>query len=363
MDVQAPVVFLRCFFDLKDPRRHNVRHLFTDILAIAILAVMCRSDDWEEVVLYGLANQAWLGTFLELPNGIPSQDTFSRLFARINPDAFEKCFIEWTRSLAHGWNKQMVHLVSAWCGQNELALGQLAVDGKSNEITAIPKLLELLDLKKAVVTIDAMGCQKEIAAQIRLQDGDYLLAVKDNQKTLHEKVRLLMNDTALDQAKGLNPDQYDYHEKSETGHGRRETRRVWTTPNVQDLGEELLNQWPDLNSLVMVEDQRQDLGDPEGKVTVERRVFIASLKNLSAQKIGQYVRGHWGVENKLHWRLDMCYGEDESRIRKDHGAENFSRLRRIAMNKLKSDPTKMSLKCKRYKCSLNRDYLIKMLQQ
>lgn len=383
MDVQAPVVFLRCFFDLKDPRRHNVRHFFTDILAIAILAVMCRSDDWDEVVLYGLANQAWLGTFLELPNGIPSEDTFSRLFARINPDAFEKCFIEWTQSLAsssdgrlvavdgktlrrsfaHGWNKQMVHLVSAWCGQNELALGQLAVDGKSNEITAIPRLLELLDLKKAVVTIDAMGCQKEIAAQIRFQGGDYLLAVKDNQKTLHEKVRLLMNDTALDQAKGLNPDQHDYYEKSETGHGRNETRRVWTTPSVQDLGEELLNQWPDLNSLVMVEDQRQNLGDPAGKVTVERRIFIASLKNPSARQIGQYVRGHWGVENKLHWRLDMCYGEDESRIRKDHGAENFSRLRRIAMNKLKSDPTKMSLKCKRYKCSLDRDYLIKMLQQ
>ena len=189
------------------------------------------------------------------------------------------------------------------------------------------------------------------------------IAGQDNQKTLHEKVRLLMNDTALDQAKGLNPDQYDYHEKSETGHGRSETRRVWITPNVQDLGEELLNQWPDLNSLVMVEDQRQDLGDPAGKITRERRIFIASLKNPSARQIGQYIRGHWGVENKLHWRLDMCYGEDESRIRKDHGAENFSRLRRIAMNKLKSDPTRMSLKCKRYKCSLDRDYLIQMLQQ
>jgi predicted transposase YbfD/YdcC len=383
MDVQAPVVFLRCFAGLTDPRRHNVRHLFTDILAIAILAVMCRCDDWDEVVLYGRTNEQWLGAFLELPNGIPSEDTFSRLFARINPDAFEKCFIEWTRSLActsdgrlvavdgktlchsfaRGWNKQMIHLVSAWCGQNELVLGQLAVDGKSNEITAIPKLLELLDLKKAVVSIDAMGCQKEIAAQIRLQGGDYLLAVKDNQKTLHEKARVLMNDIALDQAKGLNPDQYDYCEQTETGHGRIETRRVWVTTQVQYLGEELLNQWPQLNSLVMVEDQRQDLGDPAGKVTVERRIFIASLKNPSAEQAGRYVRGHWGVENKLHWRLDMCYGEDESRIRKDHGAENFSRLRRIAMNKLKSDPTKMSLKCKRYKCSLDRDYLLQMLQQ
>jgi predicted transposase YbfD/YdcC len=383
MDVQAPVVFLRCFSGLKDPRRHNVRHLFSDILAIAILAVMCRSDDWDEVVLWGRAEQTWLATFLELPNGIPSEDTFSRLFARINPEAFERCFIEWTRSLAstsegrliavdgktlrrsfaHGWNKRMVHLVSAWCGQNELVLGQLAVDGKSNEITAVPKLLELLDLNKAVVTIDAMGCQKEIAAQIIGQKGDYILSVKDNQPTLHEKVRLLMNDIALDQVKGLNPDQYDYHEKTEAGHGRIETRRVWVTDQVQHLGEELLQQWPRLNSLVMVEEQRQDLGDPLGKLTVERRCHIASCKDLSASQAGAYIRGHWGVENQLHWRLDMCFREEESRVRKDHGAENFSRLRRIAINKLKSDPAKMSLKCKRYKCSLDRNYLLKMLQQ
>lgn len=383
MDLQAPVVFLRCFSGLTDPRRHNVRHRFTDILAVAILAVMCRADDWNEVVLYGLANQQWLAGFLELPNGIPCEDTFSRLFARLNPDAFEKCFIEWTRSLAqssggrllavdgkalrrsfaHGWNKQMVHLVSAWCGQNELVLGQLAVDEKSNEITAIPRLLELLDLKKAVVTIDAMGCQTEIAGQIRSQGGDYLLAVKDNQQMLHEKARVLLNDIALDQAKDLNPDQYDYHEETETGHGRIEIRRVWVTAVVENLGPELLAQWPDLNSLVMVEDRRQDLGDFGGKATIERRVFISSLARPSAQQAGAYVRGHWGIENKLHWRLDMCYGEDESRIRKGHGAENFSRLRRIAMNKLKADPAKMSLKCKRYKCSLDREYLIRMLQQ
>lgn len=383
MDVQAPVVFLRCFSSLTDPRGHNVRHLFADILAIAILAVMCRSDDWEEVVLYGRANQDWLATFLELPNGIPCEDTFSRLFARINPDAFEKCFIQWTQSLAsgsdgrlvavdgktlrrsfsRGWNRQMVHLVSAWCGENEVALGQLATDGKSNEITAIPKLLELLDLKKAVVTIDAMGCQKEIAQQIQTQGGDYLLAVKDNQKTLHEKARVLLSDIALDQIKGLNPGQYDYCEKSETGHGRVETRRVWVASNVRDLGEQLLGQWPGLRSLIMVEEKRQDLGDASGKVSIERRVFISSLKNPSAEQAGKYIRGHWAIENKLHWRLDMCFGEDESRIRKDHGSENFSRLRRIAMNKLKSDPAKLSLKSKRYKCSLDRNYLIERFQQ
>jgi predicted transposase YbfD/YdcC len=214
-----------------------------------------------------------------------------------------------------------------------------------------------------VVTIDPMGCQKEIAAQIRSQGGDYLLAVKDNQKTLHTRARALLNDVALDQAKKLNPDKYDYCEKTESGHGRIETRRVWVSTEVQWLGEELLGQWPDLNSLIMVENTRQNLGDFTGKISVERHVFISSLKNPSAEQAGKYVRGHWGIENKLHWRLDLCYREDESRIRKDHGAENFSRLRRIAMNKLKSDPAKLSLKNKRYKCSLDRDYLLKMLSQ
>lgn len=383
MDVQAPLVFLRSFSGMADPRMHNVRHLFTDILIITIVAVMCRADDWDEVVLYAQANQKWFALFLELPNGIPCADTFRRLFARINPIVFERHFIEWTRALAgasdgrliavdgktlrrsfkHGWNKHMVHLVSAWCGENQLVLGQLAVDGKSNEITAIPKLLELLDLKKAVVSVDAMGCQKQIAAQIRTQKGDYLLSLKDNQKTLHEKARAILNDVVLDQAKGLNPGQYDYHQTSESGHGRVETRRVWVSHNVQDLGVELLDEWTDLSSLVMVENQRQDLGDPEGRVSVERRLFICSLKRPSAKAAGDYVRGHWGVENPLHWRLDMCFREDESRLRKDHGAENFSRLRRIVLNKLKSDRSKLSLKCKRYKCSLDREYLIQMLKQ
>ena len=383
MDVQAPAALLRCFSGLTDPRRHNVRHLFADIMTIAILAVMCRSDDFDEIVLYGRANLQWLKTFLELPNGIPSAHTFRRLFARLNPDAFEKSFIEWTQSLAERsegqqicidgkslrrsfqrcWAKQMVHMVSAWCGENELTLGQLAVEQKSNEITAIPKLLELLDLKKAVVTIDAMGCQTEIAQQIRAKGGDYLLGVKDNQKTLHTKARALLEDIALDQAKGLNPQEYDYCKNTESGHGRVETRRVWVTAAAPALGRDLLDHWPDLNSLILVENTRQNLGDITGKVSVERHVFICSVKNPSAEQAGRWVRGHWGIENKLHWRLDMCYREDESRIRKDHGAENFSRLRRIAMNKLKKDPAKLSLKAKRYKCSIDREYLIEMIQQ
>jgi predicted transposase YbfD/YdcC len=381
MDVNAPVVLLRCFSGLNDPRRHNIRHLFVDILTLSLLAVMSRADDWDEVVLYGLANLDWLKTFLELPNGIPSADTFSRLFARIKPDEFEKCFVEWTRSLAsasqgrlipidgkslrhsflHGWNKQMVHMVSAWCGENELVMGQLATDGKSNEITAIPKLLKLLDVKNAVVSIDAMGCQKEIAEQIKSQGGDYILGVKGNQKTLHGKARILLKDIALDQVKGLNPGQYDYCESTEESHGRIDTRKVWVSTDVQSLGKTICADWPTIKSLVMVERTRQVLGDPTGKITTHRSIYICSLAQLPATKAGEYIRGHWAIENKLHWRLDLCHGEDDSRVRKNHGAENFSRLRRIAMNKLKADPAKLSLKNKRYKCSLDREYLLGML--
>lgn len=384
MDAQAPAVFLRPFAGLDDPRRHNVRHRFTDILGIAILAVMCRADDWDEVVVYGRANRAWLATFLELPNGIPSVDTFARLFARLDPATFERAFVDWTASLAtasdgrliaidgkamrhsfaHGWNKQMVHLVSAWCERNDLVLGQLAVDEKGNEITAVPKLLAMLDVGGAVVSIDAMGCQREIAAQVVRQGADYLLALKDNQPTLHAKARRVMDDVALDQAKGIGG-AFDYHEHAEAGHGRVERRRVWVTDDVARLGPAVLDEWAGLGSLVMVERTRQDLGDTQGRVTTERHCYISSLRGCPAERAGRLVRGHWSVENRLHWRLDVCFGEDDSRLRKDHGAQNMSRLRRIVMNKLKTDRSekRMSLKNKRYKCSLDRQYLIDMLQQ
>jgi predicted transposase YbfD/YdcC len=385
MDAQATAVFFGFFADLPDPRRHNVRHLFSDILTIAILAVMSRADDWSEVVLYARSRETWLATFLSLPNGIPCEDTFRRVFARINPDAFEQCFIRWTTALAeaagdapegrlipidgktichsflHAWNKQGLHLVSAWCQHNQIVLGQLAVEEKSNEITAIPRLLAMLNIKKAVVTIDAMGCQREIAGQIKSQGGDYVLAVKDNQPTLHEKVRNLLDEAALDGFAGMS---HGYDEQSNQGHGRIETRKVWVTDEVKWLGPELLALWPGLSSVARVESTRQDLGDMSGKISVERRYYIASLKGTDAAKMAGAIRGHWGVENKLHWRLDMAFGEDQSRLRKDHGAENFSRLRRIAMNQLRKQPDKkISLKGQRFLCSLDPDYLLKRLQQ
>jgi predicted transposase YbfD/YdcC len=384
MDAQATEGFLRFFLDLPDPRRHNVRHVFTDILTIAILAILCKSDDWTEVVEWARAQRNWLKTFLVLPQGIPSADTFRRVFARIDPMAFERCFINWTKALAvgvegklialdgkalrrsfdHAWNKQQsLHLVSAWCQENQMVLGQLAVDSKSNEITAIPALLEMLIINRAVVSIDAMGCQRQIASKIRERGGDYLLAVKENQPALHEKVQSLAAEMVLEQSKGLKKMRCDFAQQSEQGHGRRETRKVWVTDEVQGLGEDLLSQWQDLAGIVVVESTRQDLGDLTGKISTERRYFISSVKGCDASKMARAVRGHWGVENQLHWRLDMSFGEDESRLRKGHGAQNFSRLRRMVINKLKNDPRKVSLKVKRYRCSIDRDYLLERLKQ
>lgn len=382
MDAQATKVLLRFFMGLKDPRRHNVRHLFSDILTIAILAVMCKADDWIEVVAYAKGNLHRLETFLSLPKGIPSADTFRRVFARIDPEAFERCFMEWTRTLAevtqgrvipidgktlrrsfeHAWDKQAIHLVSAWSAHNEIVLGQLVTDSKSNEITAIPKLLDLLNVKDAIVTIDAMGCQKEIAQKIIEGGGDYVLAVKDNQPTLHQQVHSLMEEAKLEyaQSKGkVHSDWFDYFEQTNGGHGRIEIRRCFCTSHIEWIGEAA--QWPGLASVAMVESHRII----NGKTTVEYRCFISSLKDGNAQQVAQAVRAHWGIENGLHWRLDMTFREDESRLRKGHGAENFSRLRRIVLNKLKDAPEeegrKSSLKVKRYRCSIDPQYLMDVL--
>jgi predicted transposase YbfD/YdcC len=380
MDAKATEVFLRFFTALKDHRRPNVRHLFTDILTIAILGIMCKADDWVEVRSWAQANGPWLSTFLALPKGIPSADTFRRVFMKIDPVEFEHCFVAWTtalaeatlgkliaidgkslrRSFAHAWDKQMMHLVSAWSVQNQIVLAQLATDKKSNEITAIPKLLGLLDLKGAVVTIDAIGCQTEIAAKIKDKGGDYVLAVKDNQPALSDKTRKLLDEAILDKFAGMS---HDFHQETNSGHGRIETRNTWVTDEIQWLGQDLLDQWPALSSIVVVESHRQVLGDKKGKVTTHRRYYISSLKGCDAKQMAKVVRGHWGVENQLHWRLDMTFREDESRLNRGHGAENFSRLRRIVINKLRAVQGEMSLKTTRYRCSIDRDFLLKALSQ
>jgi predicted transposase YbfD/YdcC len=386
MDAQATEGLLRFFRGIQDPRSDNARHWLSDLLAIAILAVLCGAEGWAAVEAWGRGNLPWLSTFLELPHGVPSHDTFDRVFGMIDPLAFERCFTSWTaalvknaaglfiavdgktlrRSWKRAWSKTPVHLVSAFASKNQLVLGQLATDCKSNEITAIPKLLAMLELAGATVTIDAMGCQREIAAQIIKQKAHYILALKDNQPTLHDKVKSLLDEAILDGFKGMH---HAFYEEVDDGHGRIEKRRVWVTHEVNWLGEELLELWPGLASVAVVESIRQDLGDMSGKVTTERRYFISSHDGTDAQLIGNGVRSHWGVENGLHWCLDVAMNEDASRLRMKNGAENFSRLRRIALNKLKrweikkpnGKVMKAGIRLKQQACGWSREFLLQAL--
>jgi len=387
MDAQATDGLLRFFRNMHDPRADNARHPFSDILTLAILAVLCGADSWEAVEAWGWGNAEWLERWLDLPHGIPSHDTFDRVFGLLDPLAFETCFRDWTRTLIesseglfiavdgktlrrsfkHAWSKTPVHLVSAFVSSNQLVLGQLATDSKSNEITAIPKLLAMLELTGATVTIDAMGCQKEIARQIVVeQKAHYILAVKENQPTLYEKVKGLLDEAILEGFKGM---AHGCFEQTEQGHGRIEKRRVWASNDVKCLGEELLNQWPGLASVAVVESTRQDLSDLSGKVSVERRYFISSHDHADAEMFAQAIRGHWGIENQLHWRLDVSMNEDQCRLRIKHGAENFSRLRRIALNKLRrweirkknGKVRKTSLRLKQKACGWSRKFLIEAL--
>lgn len=386
MDASASGGFLRCFSDLSDPRSGNSIHRLHSLLVVAVMAIICGADGWVQVQLWGECKFEWLKTFLDLPGGIPSHDTFGRVFALLDPDAFERCFLAWMsavvelsggrlvaidgksirRSFEHGWDRNaMTHLVSAFVsqGDNRLVFSQLAVQDKENEIVAIPRLLELLDLKGAVVSIDAIGTQREIAAQIVKAGGDYLLPVKDNQPLLLEKVRTLMNDLVLDHAKGRAAS-VDYFEQHEQGHGRLEKRRVWVSDEIESLGQPLLDRWAGLATLVMVERTRQDLGDFSGKVSVERCCYICSLRAVDAKAAAAYVRGHWSVENNLHWQLDVSFNEDQGRARKGHGAENYSRLSRIALNLIKRDKTvKASVKGRRLYAGWDPDYLLRLMQQ
>lgn len=387
MDATASGGFLRFFQDLPDPRAGNSIHKLHDLIVIAVLAVICGADGWVQVQMWGHCKARWLATFLDLPGGIPSHDTFGRVFGLLDPDAFERCFLGWMaavvelaggrlvaidgksirRSFEHGWDKSgMAHLVSAFVSQggNRLVFGQLAVQEKQNEIVAIPRLLELLDLQGAVVTIDAIGCQREIAARIVEAGGDYVLPVKENQPALLQAAQGMMKVAVLDHAKGMAGGSVDYFEHSEEGHGRRETRRVWLSDQVQMLGKELPGLWPGLAGVALVERQRQDLGDFSGEVSTERQLYVLSLEGTDARAVAGYVRGHWSVENNLHWQLDVSFGEDGRRTRKGHGAENFSRLCRIALNLLKKDTSvKAGIKSKRLKAGWDHDYLLRLITE
>jgi predicted transposase YbfD/YdcC len=363
------------FASVTDPRiDHTKRHQLLDLLTIALCAIICGADEWVAMEEFGNAKREWFDTFLDLPNGIPSHDTFGRVFAALDPDQFQQCFLAWVqqtvvrtegeviacdgktvrRSHDRGAGKAAIHMVSAWADANHLVLGQLAVEEKSNEITALPALLKLLLLKGCIVTIDAMGCQTEIAETIIDREADYVLALKENHDTLyHEVVHLFADARATDFG--------DYtHDAAETvdgGHGRVEIRRYWTISDPTTMAHvDPEGQWAGLRALGMVEAERR----VRGKVTHERRYYLTSL--VDATTFGRAVRAHWGIENRLHWVLDIAFREDESRARQGASAENLVVLRHIALNLLKKEQTaKVGIKNKRLKAGWDERYLLKVI--
>lgn len=381
MDPSATAKIPQPFLELPDPRKRNITHRFVDILTIALFAVVCGADDWVTVAAYGRAKLDWLKTFLELPRGIPSHDTFGRVFARLNPDALEECFRKWMASLVelsagtlvaidgkslrrsfdHAWDKSaMIHMVSVFVQANRMVFAQQKTDGKGQELSAIEKLLELLELKGTVVSIDAVATNANIATKIRDAGAHYLLPVKDNQPTLLTKLSAAMNEAILEDFKGLDS---DYFEETDAGHGRIEIRRLWVCWDVAELLGPLAKEWPDLRALIVVERTRHSVGrDGQPKSSTERHCYISSLdRRTKAARLAGYVRGHWSVENNLHWQLDVSFREDERRVRKGHGAENFSRMCRAALNLLKNETSsKEGMATRRKKCGWDNEYLLKV---
>jgi predicted transposase YbfD/YdcC len=375
MDDFSSVALTQHFQGLPDPRLQRLcRHEFLDIILIAVCASLCGLTDWTEIQLYGETHADWLKTFLRLPNGIPSHDTFRYVFSRIDPLAFQQCFATWIAALSkacdlkqiaidgktlrgssnRAHNTKGLHLVSAWATENHLSLGQVAVAEKSNEITAIPRLLQLLDIRGALISIDAMGCQKEIASTIREGKADYLLAVKENQLHLYEDIQQTIT-THFEQADSTS--QATHRETITKGHGRREVRTYTLFTNLEGIRDHAL--WPDLKGICMATNERT-VGD---KTTVEVRYYIGSSQGTVAE-YAQGIRDHWGIENSLHWVLDVTFGEDGRRQRAEHGAENMAWLRRMVVSLLKNDTSsKGSLKAKSIKALCDNNFLIRLLSQ
>jgi len=360
------------FAELTDPRRREVVYPLINVVVIAVCAVICGADDFVAITRFGKTKREWLARFLDLESGIPSHDRFNAIFAAIKPAEFEKCLLSWItalheitagqviaidgktlrRSFDTASGKAAIHMVSAWATANQISLGQVVVDAKSNEITAIPKLLELLELSGAMVTIDAMGCQTEIAGQIVAAGADYCLAVKDNQPRLHQGIIDFFERHAEDDFADV---RMRCHVTDEKGHGREETRYYMICPIPEDLPDR--SRWTGLKAIgVAVNETLRD-----GKRVGENRYYILS-KFVAARRFADAVRGHWGIENRLHWQLDVTFQEDQCRIRQGHADANFSILRRTALSLLKNETTlKVGIKNKRLTAGWDERYLEKVL--
>jgi predicted transposase YbfD/YdcC len=369
----ATVSLLEYFAAIPDPRIERSKlHSLASILALSLIAVICGADSFVAIEQFGRAKEAWLKTFLDLRNGIPSHDTLGRVLAMLDPKALGEAFRQWIAAVSAFTNGGVialdgktlrrsfrergmgfVHMVSAWSTRNRLVLAQVKTEEKSNEITAIPRLLDLLRIKRCTVTIDAMGCQKEIAKQIVDAEGDYLLAVKDNQPTLSADVAAIFSDARRDRNLLAS---MSYHETQDTAHGREEIRRCWTTGRVDRISQR--DEWENLRTLVLVESERT----VDGKTTLEHRHYISSKQALSAPEAMADVRSHWGIENGLHWVLDLAFREDDCRVRAGHAAENFSVMRHLALNLLKSvKGTKVGIKNRRLRAGWDVEFLLRVL--
>ena len=368
---QHDLSITKFFAKLQDPRRaHRRLHRLQDIIIIALCAVIAGAQDWQQIVTFGRKRLAWLSGFLDLPNGIPSHDTFERVFDRLKPQAFQACFRDWVQAVSAALRIKHIaidgktlrgsgsaklgplHLVSAWATAQHLSLGQIAVDAKSNEITAIPALLELLDLNGALVTIDAMGCQKAIAGKIVDQGGHYALTVKDNQEHLLEDIQEAFRKAFDADFAGVD---HDVYETRERGHGREEYRYYTVVHSTEGIRH--AEAWAGLSTIGMCYSERTE----KGETTCEARYFIGD-KKAGAKYYANGLRHHWGIENNLHWQLDVNFAEDGSRVQKRNAAENLALLRRLTLSLLKAHPSKDSIARKRFAAALDTSFLEEILQ-
>jgi len=364
---------LEHFGNLADPRRDQTKlHDLLDIVVIAVCAMIGGAESFEDMELYGKAKRRWFRTFLKLPHGIPSHDTFRRVFLLLDPEAFQACFLNWARAVyevsggqllaidgkavRHSFDKAAekgpLYMVSVWASQSQAVLAQRHVDAKSNEITAVPKLLDLLNVKGCIVTMDAMGCQKKAAEKIVDKGGNYVLALKGNQETIHEAVKAFFEKARADNFQDV---AHQFDETRNRAHGRDEVRRCWSVSELAWLPERSL--WKGLQSVVMIESQRT----LDGKTTTEQRYYISSLAG-EAKPLAAAIRKHWSIENSLHWCLDVAMNEDQSRVRTGHAPANLAVLRHMAINMLKAEKSlKNGIKSKGKMTGWDHQYLLRVL--